>query len=228
MQRAEKLFHIEERAANSPFVDKVWRTRSVPSKAFVSVAASHWEIVIWRQAGNTLVTIRGPETKATAMPIPVDAEFFGVQFRLGVFMPDLPVPTLVDRDLTLPSRIGNTFRLSGSDWEIPDYENVEVFLGQIARKGLITLDPVVVKVVEDGPVDLAQRSIERRVRRATGLTLGAIKQIDRAYKATSLLDAGATISDVVTATGYADQAHLTRSLKRFMGQTPGRISKEAG
>ncbi|WP_163270007.1 helix-turn-helix domain-containing protein [Chelativorans alearense] len=226
MQRAQKLFDIEERSADSPFVDKVWRARSVPSKAFISVAASHWEIVIWQQAGNTHVTIRGPETRATAMPIPVDAEFFGVQFKLGAFMPDLPVPMLVDRDLTLPLR-GNTFRLGGSVCEIPNYENVEVFLGRLARKGLITFDPMVVEVMEGGPIDLSQRSIERRVRRATGLTLGAIKQIYRAYKATALLDAGATISDVVVEAGYADQAHLTRSLKRFMGQTPGRISQEA-
>ncbi|WP_353646833.1 AraC family transcriptional regulator [Mesorhizobium sp. WSM2239] len=225
MQRAEKLFHIEERAADSPFVDKIWRARSVSSKAFISVAASHWEIVIWRQAENTNVTIRGPETRATAMPIPVDAEFFGVQFRLGAFMPDLPVPMLVDRDLTVTSRIGNTFRLGGSVWEIPNYENVEVFLRQLARKGLVTFDPIVTEVMEDSPVDLSKRSMERRIRRATGLTLGAIKQIDRAYKATVLLDAGATISDVVIEAGYADQAHLTRSLKRLMGQTPGRISQ---
>ncbi|MFC6487023.1 hypothetical protein [Nitratireductor sp. GCM10026969] len=134
MQRAEKLFHIEERAGGSPFVDRIWRTRSVPSKAFISVAASHWEIVIWRQAGIAHVTIRGPETRATAMPIPVDAEFFGIQFKLGAFMPDLPVPMLVDRDLTLPSRIGNTFRLGGSVWEIPDYENVEFSWGSSREK----------------------------------------------------------------------------------------------
>lgn len=227
MQRAEKLFHIEERASDSPFVDKIWRARSVPSKAFISVAASHWEIVIWRQTENTNVTIRGPETRATAMPIPVDAEFLGVQFRLGAFMPDLPVPMLVDRDLTVTSRVGNTFRLGGSVWEIPNYENVEVFLRQLARKGLVTFDPIVAEVVEDIPVALSKRSMERRIRRATGLTLGAIKQIDRAYRATALLDAGATISDVVIEAGYADQAHLTRSLQRLMGQTPGRISREA-
>lgn len=227
MQRAEKLFQIEERAADFPFVDKIWRARSVPSKAFISVVASHWEIVIWRQAGNTNVTVRGPETKATAMPIPVDAEFFGVQFKLGAFMPDLPIPMLVDRDLTLSLRTGNTFRFGGSAWEIPVYENVEVFLGRLARKGLIAFDPIVEEVMADRPIDLSQRSVERRVRRATGLTLGAIKQIDRAYKAIALLDAGATISDVVIEAGYADQAHLTRSLKRFMGQTPGRISQEA-
>jgi hypothetical protein len=227
MQRAGKLFRIEERAADSPFVDKIWRAQSVPSEAFISVAASHWEIVIWRQAGNAHVTIRGPETRATVMPIPVDAEFFGIQFRLGAFMPDLPVPMLVDRQLTATSRAGNTFRLGSSVWEIPNYENVEIFLGQLARKGLVIFDPIVPEIMGDRSIDLSRRSIERRVRRATGLTLGTIKQIDRAYRATALLDAGATISEVVIETDYADQAHLTRSLKRYIGQTPSRISQEA-
>jgi AraC-like DNA-binding protein len=31
------------------------------------------------------------------------------------------------------------------------------------------------------------------------------------------------ILDVVFAEGYFDQAHLTRSLKRLVGQTPGQI-----
>lgn len=30
LQRAVRLFHVDERAVDSPFVEKVWRTRSVP------------------------------------------------------------------------------------------------------------------------------------------------------------------------------------------------------
>ncbi|GLQ53938.1 helix-turn-helix domain-containing protein [Devosia nitrariae] len=228
MQRAEKLFHIEERAADSPFVDKVWRARSVSSPAFISVAATHWQIVIWQQAGKTHVTLRGPETRATAVPIPVDAAFVGVWFKLGAFMPALPVSRLVDRDLTVPASARGTFQLDGSDWEIPGYENVEVFLGRLARKKLIAFDPIVVEIMEERATDLSRRTRERRVRAATGLTLGTIRQINRAQRATALLDAGAPIADVVIEAGYADQAHLTRSLKRFMGQTPRRISREAG
>ena len=67
----------------------------------------------------------------------------------------------------------------------------------------------------------------RRVRRATGLTLGAIRQIERAKQAAGLLDGGATILDAGMRAGYTDQAHLTRSLKRFMGQTPGQIAKDS-
>ena len=104
---------------------------------------------------------------------------------------------------------------------------MEVFLGQLARENLIAFDPIVADVMEDKTIDLSRRSVERRVRRATGLTSGAIKQIDRAHKATALLDAGAAIADVVIEAGYADQAHLTRSLRRLMGQTPGRILQQA-
>jgi len=227
MQRATKIFHFEEREADSPFIDAIWRTTSAPHESFVSIAATHWEIVVWRQAGQTHLTVRGPETKATAVPIPANAEFFGVQFRLGAFMPDLPVLSLVDRDLTLPRGVGNSFRLNGSVFEIPAYDNIDAFVNRLAREGLLIGDPVVSAVLRGRQTDLSRRSIERRVRRATGLTLGAIRQIERAKKAAELLDQGATILDAVMRAGYADQAHLTRSLKRFMGQTPAQIAKEA-
>ena len=227
MQRATKIFQLEEREADSPFIDAVWRTRSAPDESFISIAKAHWQIVVWRQADQTHVTVRGPETRATGIPIPANADFIGVQIKVGAFMPDLPILSLVDHDLTLPRSIGNSVRLNGSTFEIPTYDNADAFVNKLAREGLLVSDQVVSAVLRGGETDLSQRSVERRVRRATGLTLGAIRQIERAKKAAELLDQGATILDVVLRTGYADQAHLTRSLRRFMGQTPAQIAKEA-
>ncbi len=45
----------------------------------------------------------------------------------------------------------------------------------------------------------------------------------RARHARTLLQQGISILDTVEQAGYADQPHLTRSLKRFMGQTPAQI-----
>jgi len=228
LQRAVRLFHIEERAADSPFVEKVWRTRSVPCKAFISVAVTHWEMVVTRQDGRAYLTVRGPETKATTAPIPANAEFFGIQFRLGAFMPILPVGELVDGALTLPEAVGKSFRLNGSAWEFPGFDNADSFVKRLVREGLLIRDPVVVAALQDRPMELSRRTVERRVRRATGLTRGAIRQIERAGQAAELLDGGATILDAVEGLGYADQSHLTRSLKRFLGQTPAEIVAEAG
>lgn len=228
LQPADKLFAIEQRVLDSPIADKVWRARSVPADAFISVAASHWELVFWRQAGATHVTMRGPETRATSMPIPAEAEFIGIQFRLGAFMPDHDLTMLVDRSLPVASRSGDSFRFGGADWDIPTYEHAEQLLGKLARRNLVAVDPIVAEMTVDMPAALSRRSVERRVRRATGLTSGTIRQIERAHRATTLLNAGAPIADVVIEAGFADQAHLTRSLNRFVGQTPGLILRGAG
>jgi AraC-like DNA-binding protein len=42
-----------------------------------------------------------------------------------------------------------------------------------------------------------------------------------------LLREGMTIAEVIDRVGYYDQAHLTRALRRFVGQTPGRIARES-
>jgi AraC-like DNA-binding protein len=74
---------------------------------------------------------------------------------------------------------------------------------------------------------LSTRSVERHVSRATGLTRGTIRQIRRAEGAVELLSRGVSALDTARRAGYADQAHLTRSLKRFVGQTPSQIVSSA-
>jgi AraC-like DNA-binding protein len=220
MQRAANLFLFEERQADSPFAERIWRTRSVPSPVFISVAVPYWEIVLTRQDGRPSVTLRGPETSASIVPIPQDADFFGISFPLGAFMPDLPPAQLVDGHLTLPQASANAFWLNGAVWDLPDYENVEFFLRRLVREGLLVRDPVVVASLQGSQNDVSPRTIQRRLLKATGLSLQTIRQIDRAEKAATLLDQGRSVHDTVHLMGYADQAHLTRSLRRFLGQTP--------
>ena len=74
MKRAVELFAIDRRPSRSPFVDETWSTRSEPETAFISVAAIHWEMVVTRQRGAARLTVRGPETKATTVPIPEERQ----------------------------------------------------------------------------------------------------------------------------------------------------------
>jgi len=226
MFRASKIFVFEERLAESPFIEKFWRTRSEPFASFISVAVSHWEIVVTRHNDQIYLTVRGPETRATNSPIPENAEFFGIQFTPGTFMPSLPITQLVDASLTLREASGQSFWLNGSAWEFPDYDNADSFVSKLVREGLLVRDPIVEAVLQGQPTHLCLRSVQRRVLRATGLTQVAIRQIERATKAVELLEKGATILDTVEQTGYADQSHLNRSVKRFFGRTPVQIVRE--
>ena len=223
MKRAVELFAIERRPSRSPFIEETWEARSEPEEFFISVAASHWEMVITRQSSRSRLTVRGPETKATTVPIPADAEFFGIQFTLGTYMPSLRPAQLVDRSLILPLVSETSFWLGGSAWELPGPGNADVFVERLVRAGLLAHDPIVPRALQGDLTGLSTRSIQRRVSRATGLTRGAIRQIERAEGAVALLVRGVSAPDVARRAGYADQSHLTRSLGRFIGQTPSRI-----
>jgi hypothetical protein len=226
MKRAAELFAFEKGSSSSPLVANTWQTWSEPEPAesFISVAVTNWEIVVTRQPAGAWLTIRGPETRASTSPIPDDAEFFGIQFSLGTFMPGLDMRRLADGSLTLPTASGTSFWLDGSEWELPGPDNADVFVDRLVRAGLLVHDPVASAALHDDVEGLSRRSVERRVVRATGITRGAIRQIERAERAVELLSRGVPALDVARQAGYADQPHLTRSLKRFVGQTPSQIA----
>lgn len=217
-------FSFDERLSDSPFVEKVWWTRSEKAGSFISQAVSQWEMVVTKYNGKTTFTVRGPETQATPADCPPDAEFFGIVFKLGAFMPHLPLTKLRDRnDATLPEASSQSFWLHGSAWQFPGFENVDTFVYRLVRQELLVHDPLVEAVLQDRPIDMSLRSVQRRFLQATGMTRGTLDQIERARQAVILLGQGLSIADAIYQAGYADQPHLTRSLKHFIGQTPAQI-----
>ncbi len=170
-------FTFAGRSSDSLFVETIWRTQSERASTFTSVAVSHWEMVVTRYKGKTDLIVRGPETKAVPAPCPEDAEFFGIQFKLGTFMPHLPASKLVDESITLPEATGKSFWMHNAVWQFPDYENVETFVDRLVRDGLLVREPVVDAVLQNRPLALSLHSVQRRFLQATGLTHGTVHQI---------------------------------------------------
>jgi AraC-like DNA-binding protein len=218
-------FTFEERPSDSSFVQAIWRTQSERSGSFISAAAIHWEMVLMRYKGKMTFSVRGPETQATPADFPADADWLGITFKLGTFMPNLPPGGLLDRhDVNLPEAASDSFWLYGSTWEFPDYENADTFIHRLMREGLLVRDPVVEDMMKDYPLDLSPRALQYRFRRATGLTRKAVQQIQRARQAAALLEQGYPIVDTAYQLGYFDQSHLTNALRRYVGQTPAQIA----
>lgn len=216
---------FEDRVSDSPFVERVWRSHSERGGPFLSIAAANFEIAVSRVGGRTFVTLRGPETKATTIVCPPGGEWLGIRFKLGTFMPQLTPEQLRDHnDVTLPDASSRSFWLNGSAWQYPDFDNAEDFVARLARNGIITREPAVDAMVRDERPTRSLRTIQRRFLRATGLTHRTVQQIERARYATNLLRQGSSILDTTHEAGYFDQAHLTRSLKHLIGQTPKEIS----
>src|SRR5262245_40994090 len=214
---------FEDRPSDSPFVERIWRSHSLRAGTFLSVAASHCELVISRHRGSVRVTLRGPETKVTTADCPAEGEWLGIRFALGTFLPDYPAARLRDRsDADLPTS-ARSFWLKGSEWEHPSFENAESLVARLAEAGLVARDSAVTPALGGDETALTRRSAQRHFLRATGITHRAHRQIGRARHAAHLLQQGVAIQDAVHGAGYFDQSHLTRSLRLLIGETPGQI-----
>jgi hypothetical protein len=215
---------VESRPSDSPYIERVWRSRSSEVDRMMSIAVSHGELVIWEQGGQVSAAVRGPESKASPAPVPEDATFFGITFGLGTSMPHIPVSRLVDGSVEIPDVTRRSLWLKGSAWHLPDYDNAEEFVRRMVREGVLDCDPIVAEVLRGASPDVSERTIQRRFVAATGLTRGAVRQIDRARQAAVLIQEGVPAHDVIDRLGYFDQPHLARSLTRFVGRTATQLS----
>lgn len=214
----------EDRASDSPFVERIWRSHSEGVTPFLSIAVNHCEFVVSRLHGKVTMMLRGPETKATMVgDAPEEGEWVGILLKLGALLPHLPTSGLVDVGVDLPIASCNSFWFGGSVWQFPAYENAETFVERLVREGLLLRDPIIEAALQGRLKDRTERAVQYRFLQATGITQSTARQIERARYATFLLQRGVSISETILQAGYYDQPHLTRSLKRFIGQTPAQL-----
>lgn len=215
----------EGRPSDSPYIEMVWRGRVLHDYSPVCPADTRWNLLFAKQNGRIRVTAEGATTQFVPKNQYEGNEFLVIKFKLGTFMPYLPAGRLLNGDALLPEAAGKSFWLNGSAWQFPDFENVETFVARLVRQHVLVTDPVVRATLYDQPQAISSRTVRRRFLQATGLTPKLIQQIERAQKAAALLEQGVSILDTVYEAGYADQPHLTRSLRRFMGYTPAQIAR---
>ena len=181
-------------------------------------------MLLLRERGKVRFSIAGPMTIAHTQSHNEGVEWLVVKFKLGMYMPLLPTRKLVDSSTVLPEASRKSFWLDSETWQIPDFNNVETFVEWLAHDDLLIRDSIVNAALQDQPLNIPERTLRHRFQQVTGLTQSHIRQIERAQYAMTLLEQGVSILDTVVIADYADQPHLTRSLKRFMGQTPAQIT----
>jgi methylphosphotriester-DNA--protein-cysteine methyltransferase len=126
--------------------------------------------------------------------------------------------------VTLPTINSERYFLLGSQWQFPSWENADTFVNRLVRGEMIVGDAEVEDALRGRTGGVSSRSVQRAFLRTTGITQATVRQIERARFAARLLQGGASIADAVYESGYSDQPHLTRSLRRFIGKTPVQLS----
>lgn len=214
---------VEERSSDSPYIEAVMHGHTIGAGSTIRPAESHWHMVFIREHGNFHPLVVGALTSSGVVSWDEGAEILWIKFKLGAFMPHLPVKEFVDTETRLPGAADQAFWLKSAAWSLPSFDNVETFVNRLVREEILVRDPLVNAVLQDQPHDMAARTLRHRFLRATGLTQCHIQQFERAQRAAELLRQGLPILDTVYELGYFDQPHLTRSLKQFIGHTPAQI-----
>jgi len=221
-------FAVEDRASDVPCIEKVMHGFTLNSGVTIRPAESHWHLVLTRYQGEARMLAVGPLSAAGRVQYEAEAEILWIKLKLGTFMPHLPIARLLNAETVLPSVAGQKFWLNGSAWQFPSFENADTFVSRLVREDVLALDPLVSAVLQRQPTGLSPRTVRHRFVQATGLSQNQIYQLQRAQQAQSLLRLGASILDTVAAAGYADQPHLTRALRQWIGYTPAQLQRAMG
>jgi hypothetical protein len=219
---------FETRASDSPWVDTVWTCTSEQVREMTSVATVCWGLVFWEREGTPYAAITGPETRTGTAPVPEDAAFVGIEFAVGTSLRVLPTPALVDGGVELPDTTRRSFWLDGVRWETPGPDDAEALVKRLIRVGAVVRDPLVAEVRRGHRPAVSGRTVERRFRAATGFTQGAVRQIERARMAATLLADAVPVAEVLSKLEYFDEPHLARALRRFVGRTPRQLREGTG
>jgi AraC-like DNA-binding protein len=216
---------FEERPSDSPYIETVTRGRTASEGSTIRPAEVHWHMVLRKLNGSLRLLVVGPWTSSGAISYGAGAELLWIKFKLGAFMPHLPVRDYRDIEMTLPEAASHSFWLKGSAWQYPDFENVEAFINRLAREEILVRDPTVEAASQGHLHQISPRTMRHHFLQSTGVTQGQIRQMRRAQQAAALLEQGSSILDTVFEAGYFDQPHLTRSLKQYIGYTPAQIAQ---
>lgn len=213
---------LTSRPADSPFIQAVSYWVIGDEDEILAAPDGCWDLVVMKQDGKTNLLLTGQTTRAVPLPFTRGVEITTISFKASAFLSVIPAAALLDRGILLPTT-GKHFELASDVFEIPTFENAEGFVQTLLKKEHIHQDAVVDETLKDHSPAYSVRSIQRRFLRTTGMTQIDFRQIQRARQAAVLLQKGIPAIDVAAELGYADQPHMSRSLKRILGRTPTEI-----
>jgi AraC-like DNA-binding protein len=214
-----------QRPADSPFVREIKHVAYEADAHDVSTPDGGWDLVFMKRSGVVQVLQTGVITRPVDLGYAPGDEYLAVTFRPGVFMPRVPAQSMVDRGVLHGNPAAGRFRLGAENLEIPDFENAEALVARLAARGMLALDEVVDDVVQGRARAMTPRTVQRHFERAMGITAKQLALIFRAQDAARMLGQGVPAAEVAAHLGYADQSHMTRSVKALLGRTPAQIAR---
>ncbi|WP_332838650.1 helix-turn-helix domain-containing protein [Nocardia bovistercoris] len=218
----------------------LWTRTVTGADAAVPVLPDGCIDVMWRDG---LLVVAGPDTAAFRPDAPVGAEFAGIRFfpGSGPALLGVPADEIRDRRVALAD-LWPAVTVRELTERVDDAEDRLTALESLAvdhASRVAAPDPVlrgIVAALDAGSsigetarrTGLHPRALHRRSLAAFGYGPKTLARILRFQRAVSMARAGTAPADTAAATGYADQAHLSREVRELAGMPLGELLTRGG
>lgn len=207
-----------ERNPELESIDSVWTIRAAVIMERIVPADPCTSIILVQSNASAEVIIRGPETAPRSEILLPGYTWIGIRLRPGVQIKNFPAQQLTNSFRILPANSDGQFQFEASVLHFPSFSNAEQLITQMRNLGYVSGKSLNGK--EPPERVMSSKSYYRFVRRSTGLSPYKLHQLQRMSEALGLLRKGIPAATVASELGFADQAHLTRAAKQFLGYTP--------
>lgn len=216
----------ESRKSDHPYIETIWRTHNLADGVYSATPDAAWDLIVAiNPDGSKFTFLAGQATKPQDIPYKKGSSSVVVSFTTGAYMPIYPGDTLLDKTELLPNFDNEHFMLAGHTFAFPTFENAEQLVEKLVSLGILTSDKIVDDVMTSKDAALSERAVQRHFIHTTGMTQKYLDQVQRAQRAVSLLKQGEKPLDVAADTGYTDQSHLAKSLKKIMHKRPSDVDE---
>ncbi|KUM35272.1 hypothetical protein AR689_14585 [Arthrobacter sp. EpRS71] len=213
----------EQKPSSSPAINSVWRAFVEEPDIYTDPANEFWGLAFTRHSDATLrAELIGPSLQPRVLESIQGDNYWGVEFRSHVVIDGASKQSILGETVELAVD-GDFFEFLGRQYSIPEYEGLEAFVGRLLDDGAIVSRDDVGRSLAGDIGGYSPRSWQRHIRWVTGLSRKQIEQLERARAAFFLLQSGYSASSAAAAAGYADQAHMSRSLRLLRSETPAQI-----
>jgi len=214
----------KSRKSDNPYIDTVWQTKNTADGIYEATPDGSWDLIVGiDEHGNKMMMLTGQATKTMQVPYKKGTGSVVISFAPGAYMPHYPAEQMVDALEFLPNFDSNHFSMAGHTFAFPTFENAEKLVEKMVDLGILKNDLIIDGEIHGKPKTISERARQRHFTRTTGLTQKYLEQIKRAQKAVDLLKQGKKPVDVASETGYTDQPHMAKSLKKIMAVKPSGV-----
>jgi len=181
---------------------------------------------------GTRLFVAGPDTAARWHRSPAGTTFVGLRFSggLGPTLLGVPADELLDRSANLEDLWpGRQVRVLTEQVEADAPTALEAWVvRRVARCDQDPFGPRVLAMAKEGTpiavmaerLSISPRQLHRRCLPAFGYGPRRLSRVVRFQRALEEVRCGIPLAQVAAASGYADQAHLSREVRSLAGTTP--------